>query len=224
MKQIWHYTPAGNFAVNDVKQLPQPMVHMLANSPNYFSICDNFLRGYSGFDYTRMFGEFDGPNFPKGNGRFFWIRPAGKKPWLVNNYDLTSTETSNARYEMGLGYVKLGQPSTTLSGGECQRVKLSGELAKHETGNTLYILDEPTTGLHFEDVRMLLDVLQRLVSHGNTVIIIEHNLDVIKNVDWVIDLGPEGGDKGGEVVFVGTPEELAKEEKSYTGQFLSRFY
>ncbi|MCL2726893.1 MAG: excinuclease ABC subunit UvrA [Bacteroidales bacterium] len=124
---------------------------------------------------------------------------------------------------VGLGYVKLGQPSTTLSGGECQRVKLSGELSKYETGNTLYILDEPTTGLHFEDVRMLLEVLQRLVSHGNTVIIIEHNLDVIKNVDWVIDLGPEGGDKGGEVVFAGTPEELAKDERGYTGRFLKSY-
>jgi excinuclease ABC subunit A len=124
---------------------------------------------------------------------------------------------------VGLGYVKLGQPSTTLSGGECQRVKLSGELSKHGTGNTLYILDEPTTGLHFEDVRMLLEVLQRLVTHGNTVIIIEHNLDVIKNVDWVIDLGPQGGDKGGEVVFAGTPEALAKEMNSYTGQFLAQY-
>jgi cellobiose phosphorylase len=107
MKSIWRYTDSGNFAVDNVGQLPQPLVHMLANSPNYFSICDNFLRGYSGFDYTRMFGEFDGPNFPKGNGRFFWIRPdGGKKPWLVNNYDLTSSQTQNAGYEMGLGWAK----------------------------------------------------------------------------------------------------------------------
>ena len=124
--------------------------------------------------------------------------------------------------EVGLGYITLGQPSTTLSGGECQRVKLAGELSKRDTGNTLYILDEPTTGLHFEDIRMLLEVLQKLVGHGNTVIIIEHNLDVIKNVDWVIDLGPEGGAQGGEVVFAGTPEALAKEERSYTGRYLAK--
>ncbi len=124
--------------------------------------------------------------------------------------------------DVGLGYVKLGQPSTTLSGGESQRVKLSAELAKRDTGNTFYILDEPTTGLHFEDVRILLDVLNRLVEHGNTVLVIEHNLDVIKTADYIIDLGPEGGAAGGTIIACGTPEEVAKCKKSYTGQFLAK--
>ncbi|MFN0107226.1 MAG: excinuclease ABC subunit UvrA, partial [Blastocatellia bacterium] len=123
-------------------------------------------------------------------------------------------------YEVGLGYVSLGQSSTTLSGGEAQRIKLAKELSKRATGRTVYILDEPTTGLHFEDVRKLLDVLQRLVDLGNTVIIIEHNLDVIKSADWIIDLGPEGGDGGGKIVAEGTPEQVAKNKKSYTGQAL----
>jgi len=123
-------------------------------------------------------------------------------------------------YDVGLGYVRLGQPATTLSGGEAQRVKLSSELGKRATGNTFYILDEPTTGLHFEDIRKLLGVLHRLVDAGNTVVIIEHNLDVIKTADWVIDLGPEGGDEGGEVVAVGTPEQVAAIPESYTGKFL----
>jgi excinuclease ABC subunit A len=114
----------------------------------------------------------------------------------------------------------LGQPSTTLSGGEAQRVKLSSELAKKATGNTMYILDEPTTGLHFDDIRVLLDVLSELVDKGNTVIIIEHNLDVVKVADHVIDLGPEGGRHGGEVLATGTPEEVMEVDKSYTGQFL----
>ncbi len=121
---------------------------------------------------------------------------------------------------VGLGYIKLGQPATTLSGGEAQRVKLSTELSKRATGNTLYILDEPTTGLHFADVEKLIDVLQSLVDKGNTVIVIEHNLDVIKCADWIIDLGPEGGDAGGQVVAQGTPEDIAKIKESYTGQFL----
>jgi len=122
--------------------------------------------------------------------------------------------------DVGLGYIKLGQPATTLSGGEAQRIKLTSELRKVATGNTLYILDEPTTGLHFEDVKKLLDVLNRLVDKGNTVIVIEHNLDVIKNADYIIDLGPEGGDDGGEIVVSGTPEEVSNCEKSYTGKYL----
>jgi len=123
--------------------------------------------------------------------------------------------------DVGLGYVKLGQPAPTLSGGEAQRIKLSSELHKRATGNTLYVLDEPTTGLHFEDVRKLLAVLQRLVASGNTVLVIEHNLDVIKTADWLIDLGPEGGDQGGSVVAVGTPEAIAAETASHTGRFLA---
>lgn len=125
--------------------------------------------------------------------------------------------------DVGLGYIKLGQPATTLSGGEAQRVKLASELCKYATGKTLYILDEPTTGLHFADVDKLLSVLQRLVDRGNTVLVIEHNLEVIKTADYIIDLGPEGGDKGGELVFAGTPEELAKYKFSYTGQYLKDF-
>jgi excinuclease ABC subunit A len=125
--------------------------------------------------------------------------------------------------EVGLGYVQLGQSATTLSGGEAQRIKLARELSKRQTGRTLYILDEPTTGLHFDDVRKLLDVLQRLVGLGNTVLIIEHNLDVIKQADWLIDLGPEGGDGGGRIVAQGPPELIARTKKSYTGQALARF-
>jgi excinuclease ABC subunit A len=124
--------------------------------------------------------------------------------------------------EVGLGYIRLGQPATQLSGGEAQRVKLATELSKRSTGRTLYILDEPTTGLHFADVSHLLQVLNRLVDSGNTVIVIEHNLDVIKTADWLIDLGPEGGEGGGEVVAEGTPEEIARNPESFTGQFLAR--
>jgi excinuclease ABC subunit A len=122
--------------------------------------------------------------------------------------------------EVGLGYIKVGQQATTLSGGEAQRVKLAKELSRRSTGQTLYILDEPTTGLHFEDVRKLLEVLHALVEQGNTVVVIEHNLDVIKTADWIIDLGPEGGVKGGEVLVTGTPETVANEPRSYTGAYL----
>ena len=124
--------------------------------------------------------------------------------------------------DVGLSYIKLGQNATTLSGGEAQRVKLSKELSKRDTGKTLYILDEPTTGLHFHDIQQLLDILHRLKKHGNTIIVIEHNLDVIKTADWIIDLGPEGGDGGGEIIAIGTPEELAKHTTSYTGKFLKQ--
>jgi excinuclease ABC subunit A len=122
--------------------------------------------------------------------------------------------------DVGLGYVTLGQHANTLSGGEAQRVKLATELSKKDTGQTLYILDEPTTGLHFQDVKLLMDVLNKLVDKGNTVLIIEHNLDVIKMADHIIDLGPEGGDKGGEIICQGTPEQIVKEKKSYTAKFL----
>ena len=122
--------------------------------------------------------------------------------------------------DVGLGYVKIGQSSTTLSGGEAQRVKLASELSKRSTGRTIYILDEPTTGLHTDDVRKLIEVLQKLVDAGNTVLVIEHNLDIIKTADYLIDLGPEGGERGGEIVCCGTPEEVAKCDRSYTGKFL----
>ena len=126
-------------------------------------------------------------------------------------------------YDVGLGYIKLGQPSTTLSGGEAQRVKLATELSKKATGKTLYILDEPTTGLHIADVHRLVDILQRLVDTGNTIIVIEHNLDLIKTADYIIDLGPEGGDAGGEIIAVGTPEQICKNDRSYTGKFLKKY-
>lgn len=126
-------------------------------------------------------------------------------------------------YDVGLGYIKLGQSSTTLSGGEAQRVKLATELSKKSTGKTLYILDEPTTGLHIADVHKLIDILQRLVDCGNSVVIIEHNLDLIKTADHIIDLGPEGGENGGKVIAIGTPEQIAKNESSYTGQFLKKY-
>ncbi|MCD6598888.1 MAG: ATP-binding cassette domain-containing protein, partial [Bacteroidales bacterium] len=124
--------------------------------------------------------------------------------------------------EVGLGYIRLGQPSTTLSGGESQRVKLAAELSKKDTGKTLYILDEPTTGLHFEDIRVLLQVLNSLVGKGNTVMVIEHNMDVIKMADYIIDLGPEGGARGGYIIAEGTPEEIVKKKRSYTAQYLKK--
>jgi excinuclease ABC subunit A len=124
--------------------------------------------------------------------------------------------------DVGLGYLKLGQSSNTLSGGESQRIKLTRELSKRGNGKTLYILDEPTTGLHFQDIENLLKVLNRLVDQGSSMIIIEHNLDIIKNADWIIDLGPEGGEKGGELIAVGTPKDIIKNKKSYTGKFLKK--
>jgi excinuclease ABC subunit A len=126
--------------------------------------------------------------------------------------------------KVGLGYIALGQRATTLSGGEAQRVKLARELARRATGRTVYILDEPTTGLHYEDVRRLLEVLQALVDQGNTVIVIEHNLDVVKTADWLIDLGPEGGEGGGRIVAEGTPEEVARVPESWTGRYLARMF
>lgn len=126
-------------------------------------------------------------------------------------------------YDVGLSYIKLGQPSTTLSGGEAQRIKLATELCKRSTGKTIYILDEPTTGLHFADVHKLVDILRRLSEGGNTVVVIEHNLEVIKTADYIIDMGPEGGDGGGTVIAEGTPEEICQVEESYTGQFLKKY-
>ena len=124
--------------------------------------------------------------------------------------------------DVGLGYIHLGQSSTTLSGGEAQRIKLARELSRRQTGRTLYVLDEPTTGLHFDDVKKLLDVLARLVDLGNSVVVIEHNLDVVKTADWVLDLGPDGGEFGGRIVVAGPPEQVVKSKKSYTGQALRK--
>ena len=126
-------------------------------------------------------------------------------------------------HDVGLGYIRLGQPAPTLSGGEAQRVKLAKELSKRSTGRTLYVLDEPSVGLHAADVHKLIEVLQRLVDAGNTVLIIEHNLDIIKVADYIIDLGPEGGERGGEVIATGSPEEICKVEKSYTGEYLKPY-
>ena len=136
-------------------------------------------------------------------------------PTIRNKLELLS--------EVGLGYVALGQSATTLSGGEAQRVKLSKELSKRSTGRTLYILDEPTTGLHFNDVKQLLKILNRVVEQGNTVVVIEHNLEVIKVADYIYDLGPEGGDNGGNIVAFGTPEDIAKNPASYTGKYLKKY-
>ena len=124
--------------------------------------------------------------------------------------------------DVGLGYIKLGQPAPTLSGGEAQRVKLATELSRRATGKTLYLIDEPTTGLSFYDVHKLMDVIQRLVDKGNSIIVIEHNLDVIRCSDWIIDMGPEGGNKGGEIIAIGTPEEVAKDSNSHTGKYLKK--
>ena len=126
-------------------------------------------------------------------------------------------------YDVGLSYIRLGQPSTELSGGEAQRIKLATELSKRGTGRTIYILDEPTTGLHFADVHKLIEILRRLSDGGNTVVVIEHNLDVIKTADYIIDIGPEGGDGGGTVIASGTPEEVAAEPSSYTGQYVKKY-
>ena len=140
---------------------------------------------------------------------------------LFENHQLIMNKLQTL-YDVGLGYIRLGQPSTTLSGGEAQRVKLATELSRRATGRTLILLDEPTTGLHMDDVNRLIRVLQRLTDQGNSVLVIEHNLDVIKSADWIIDMGPEGGDEGGTVVAQGTPETVAACEASYTGQFLKR--
>ena len=126
-------------------------------------------------------------------------------------------------YDVGLSYVRLGQPSTTLSGGEAQRIKLATELSKRSTGKTIYILDEPTTGLHFADVHKLIEILHRLTDGGNTVVVIEHNLDVIKTADYIIDMGPEGGDGGGTVIAEGTPEQVAENSISYTGKYVKKY-
>jgi excinuclease ABC subunit A len=144
---------------------------------------------------------------------------------LPNDFDFFEKIPNVARKlqlmrDVGLGYIKIGQSSPTLSGGEAQRVKLASELGKRSTGKTLYILDEPTTGLHFEDTRKLLDVLHRLVDGGNTLVVIEHNMDVVKTADWIIDLGPDGGARGGHIVASGTPEEVAAHPESSTGAFL----
>ena len=139
---------------------------------------------------------------------------------IVENFPPIAWKLRTLR-DVGLGYITLGQSATTLSGGEAQRVKLARELARRGTGRTLYILDEPTTGLHFEDVRRLLDVLGKLVDQGNTIVVIEHNIDVVKTADWVIDLGPEGGAGGGKIVASGTPEAVARDARSSTGQFLA---
>jgi excinuclease ABC subunit A len=125
--------------------------------------------------------------------------------------------------EVGLGYLELGQPATTLSGGESQRVKISSELYRPVTQKTIYLLDEPTIGLHYDDVQKLIEILQKLVYRGNTVVVIEHNMDVIKSSDYLIDIGPEGGEKGGRIVAKGTPEEVAREEGSYTGEYLKKY-
>jgi excinuclease ABC subunit A len=131
-------------------------------------------------------------------------------------------EKFKALCDVGLSYIKIGQSANTLSGGEAQRIKLSKELSKKATNNTLYILDEPTTGLHFEDINKLLNVLHKLVDNGNTIVVIEHNLDVLKTSDWVIDIGPSGGDKGGYIVAQGTPEEIVKDKNSVTGKYLAK--
>ena len=153
-----------------------------------------------------------GPNFAAIGPAF---PPEGLKTLGRQSYGRTAS---------GLGYIHLGQSATTLSGGEAQRVKLATELSKRDTGRTFYILDEPTTGLHFEDVRLLLEVLHRLVDRGNTVLVIEHNLDVIKTADWIIDLGPEGGVRGGTIVAAGTPEDVAEVEASHTGRYLRQMF
>jgi excinuclease ABC subunit A len=140
---------------------------------------------------------------------FFDAIPSIKKKLLTLN-------------DVGLGYITLGQSATTLSGGEAQRIKLAKELSKRSTGKTLFVLDEPTTGLHFADIELLLNVLNRLKDQGNTIVVIEHNLDVVKTADWIIDLGPEGGSGGGNIVASGTPEEIAKITQSFTGQFLKK--
>ena len=149
-----------------------------------------------------------------------WTSPITDPIWQFFSNIPAIAQKLKAMVDVGLGYVRLGQSAVTLSGGESQRMKLASELSKRSTGNTLYILDEPTTGLHFDDIKVLLDVLQQLVDQGNTVIVIEHNLDVLKSVDYIFDMGPEGGKNGGMILAQGTPEQLATDPASVTGPFL----
>ncbi len=152
----------------------------------------------------------------------YWI-PPWKPDWICSTNFPGICNKLKLLQEVGLGYIRIGQPATTLSGGEAQRVKLAKELSRRATGRTIYVLDEPSVGLHAADVHKLIEVLQRLVDSGNSVLIIEHNPDIIKVADYIIDLGPEGGHRGGEVIATGTPEEICAHEKSYTGQFLRKY-
>lgn len=182
--------------------------------PNVYVICEDC----KGKRYNRetLEIEYNGKNIAQ-----ILEMPVSEALLFFTNHD-TVRRRLQTLHRVGLDYIKLGQPATTVSGGEAQRIKLATELSKIGTGNTLYILDEPTTGLHPLDVKMLLKVLQELVDKGNTVVVIEHNLDVIKTADWIIDLGPEGGDKGGEVVAIGLPEDIIRAKASYTGQYLTK--
>jgi excinuclease ABC subunit A len=180
--------------------------------PNVYVICED-CRGKR-YNRETLEIEYNGKNIAQ-----ILEMPVSEALSFFTTHD-TIKRRLNTLHRVGLDYIKLGQPATTLSGGEAQRVKLATELSKIGTGNTLYILDEPTTGLHPLDVKMLLKVLHELVDKGNTVLVIEHNLDVIKTADWIIDLGPEGGDKGGEIVAIGLPDDIIKVEKSYTGKYL----
>ena len=159
------------------------------------------------------------------SGGYLWLLQISERYSLEFFENIPSIKRKlETLMDVGLSYIKLGQPSTQLSGGEAQRIKLATELSKRPTGKTLYILDEPTTGLHMADVDKLIQVLQRLADTGNTIVVIEHNLDVIKTCDYIIDLGPEGGDKGGKIIATGTPKEVSQVKGSYTGQFLKKYF